>query len=622
MRGNTYPLVLLAGYIILFIAAYKIYKNRQLLQEERNDILYKIRSLESTAHKIKENIKTLTEKKEFWENFFETAVSNFPVLATIVADFEAKKNEYIAFCLDKNRHLAVSTREQLRRLKEKNSALSAQVMTHQWELEHFRNFVLWINDKLSSLAEHQDEPVQNSSEGIFINQLKEQIENVLPKQESNLQYAETTPHNPQVQHEIEYGHYLALYNYLQKAGKDIDFCYQEEKLAYENIQQKEKELRQREEALFQREINLLRSEGKLFQQEELKKKEKELQKSQENLRQRDEDIRKREETFKLFLEAKISNFPILAEMVTDYQIKRDEYIAATIERIRPHAFRAAEQVRKLKKEKKVLATQALSYKWEMSAIRSAIPWIDDVVDEPIIPAGPDYKNPHYAGADDLAGYWLTVEEYQKLPTSEKYQLALDRYTKRNKSNAEIGRDYERYIGYLYEQVGFSVSYFGIEQGLEDLGRDLICKKGDITHIVQCKCWSKKKIIHEKHINQLFGTTVMYYLTTINPSGSLTDFYNYISSGHLVPTFAATTDFSETAKKFAHGLGITLQKVDLRPYPLIKCNIGRGGEKIYHLPFDQQYDHVKIDPPHEFMVMTIAEAEAKGFRRAMRWCGNH
>ena len=57
------------------------------------------------------------------------------------------------------------------------------------------------------------------------------------------------------------------------------------------------------------------------------------------------------------------------------------------------------------------------------------------------------------------------------------------------------------------------------------------------------------------------------------------------------------------------------------YPCIKCNISISGEKIYHLPFDQQYDKVKINGRGECYVGTILEAEKKGFRRAFRWKGN-
>ena len=75
-----------------------------------------------------------------------------------------------------------------------------------------------------------------------------------------------------------------------------------------------------------------------------------------------------------------------------------------------------------------------------------------------------------------------------------------------------------------------------------------------------------------------------------------------------------------AKKCAKTLGIdVIENAKFESYPLIKCNISKNGEKIYHLPFDQQYDRVQITPSTgEFYAYTVKEAENKGFRRAYRW----
>ena len=59
---------------------------------------------------------------------------------------------------------------------------------------------------------------------------------------------------------------------------------------------------------------------------------------------------------------------------------------------------------------------------------------------------------------------------------------------------------------------------------------------------------------------------------------------------------------------------------LGKYPMIKCNISSNGNKIYHLPFDQQYDKTLIRNVGECYVSTVKEAEEKGFRRAFRWKG--
>lgn len=205
------------------------------------------------------------------------------------------------------------------------------------------------------------------------------------------------------------------------------------------------------------------------------------------------------------------------------------------------------------------------------------------------------------------------------------QKALDRYLNTRKPPHIIGRDYERYIGYLYEEDGYDVEYIGIERGLEDLGRDLICRKRQETQVVQCKCWASHKIIYEKHINQLYGTAVKHYLDLHERKTSkkeLTLFPDLIMSGEIKATFVTSTVLSDTAIRFAKALGIKIiQEKKLVKSPMIKCNITKKGERIYHLPFDQQYDKTKVKKNGGFYSMTVKEAEDAGFRRAYRWRGN-
>ena len=74
--------------------------------------------------------------------------------------------------------------------------------------------------------------------------------------------------------------------------------------------------------------------------------------------------------------------------------------------------------------------------------------------------------------------------------------------------------------------------------------------------------------------------------------------------------------SETAKKFAKRLNVLICQWKFNEFPRIKCNIN-SGEKIYHLPFDQQYDRTQIKNEGEFYAYTIKEATSKGFKRANR-----
>ncbi len=75
--------------------------------------------------------------------------------------------------------------------------------------------------------------------------------------------------------------------------------------------------------------------------------------------------------------------------------------------------------------------------------------------------------------------------------------------------------------------------------------------------------------------------------------------------------------------FAEVLGVKYREgVPLERYPCIKCNISTGnGGRIYHLPFDQQYDATRVDPERgERYALTVVEAEKAGFRKAFRWFG--
>jgi hypothetical protein len=150
----------------------------------------------------------------------------------------------------------------------------------------------------------------------------------------------------------------------------------------------------------------------------------------------------------------------------------------------------------------------------------------------------------------------------------------------------------------------------LTQGFEDLGRDVLAERDGTLEVIQCKRWAQHKVIHEKHVFQLFGTMVAARIE--NPGKK------------VVGTFTTTTRLSDRAREFAKVLNIKVEEnFPLADYPRIKCNIARRStERIYHLPFDQQYDSTRVEPDRgEFYAMTVEEAEAMGFRRAWRWRGS-
>ena len=219
--------------------------------------------------------------------------------------------------------------------------------------------------------------------------------------------------------------------------------------------------------------------------------------------------------------------------------------------------------------------------------------------------------------DRVANY-LSQEEWQKLTPIQRNQLALDRYIQRDKDNLTIGLEYEMYAEYVLQSKGFKTIPHGILNGVNDLGRDIIAWKDDMceplfsdvrdifsdsyVYIIQCKLRSQETVIHENVICQVYGSAIEYELE--HPDK------------RAIPTICTNVPLSETAQKFAERLKVFVLTMQMGEFPRIKCNINNG-EKIYHLPFDQQYWRTQINKVGECYAWTIQEAENKGFRRAMR-----
>ncbi|MEW6689089.1 MAG: restriction endonuclease [Pseudomonadota bacterium] len=326
---------------------------------------------------------------------------------------------------------------------------------------------------------------------------------------------------------------------------------------------------------------------------------------------RDKALQKQQHAIMLLAQQKAIGFPWLAEAYSEFfELEELQRAAALVQKKHP-ALKAAEQVREAAKLRRIAQKEARILRYQINFYETLFPWLSDLRSEDIDDELIRVRQGETADDDDddAAKRWLTPEEYARLPSAQKYQLALDRYWTKKKSKWEIGRDYERYIGYLYENKGFSVSYQGIIQGFDDLGRDLICEKGTEIIVVQCKCWSREKTIHEKHIFQLYGSLIAYRVD--HPSVN------------AVAHFVTSTSLSDRARVFAKVLQIEVAEGQpLVQYPSIKCNVNRRDKtKIYHLPFDQQYDRtlIKYDLGEKY-VASVKEAEKLGFRRAFRYRG--
>jgi hypothetical protein len=308
------------------------------------------------------------------------------------------------------------------------------------------------------------------------------------------------------------------------------------------------------------------------------------------------------------LREKTASFKWIAGLISDFMTLEEKKYAESLngtydKRKHERAFKITE----LRQEKKRLIEENRILRYELENIKGLLPVAEELDDYDGMPTQ-EYDE------EDPVKKWLTKDEYNSLSVTERNQLAPDHYKLSRKSNWQLGRDFEAYVGYCLEQKYYSVEYFGMEKKLNDLGRDLIASNEQEILVIQCKYWSKSKTIHEKHIAQLFGTTVKYKMECRTDTRKIR------------PLFVTKTAISDEAARFATELDVEVwQHHEMGDCPIIKCNIGKGefGETtlIYHLPMDQQYDKVVIGKGRgERYAFTVREAEAAGFRRAFRWHG--
>jgi len=382
-----------------------------------------------------------------------------------------------------------------------------------------------------------------------------------------------------------------------------------------------KELRQKIDIYLNDRINELAKEGEELRKKELELRHKyklhkklldeEYEKKNKELSCKEESLRK----LKLFLDdiehKNITNLPYYFSCIRDFKASLFDEAEQFLNEERS-AWKSAEIVRELKNKYK----EEIRLRQEAENKTAFYEYIYPSLQEDIKVEGIKFniEENEYTEEErvDELHYWLTPEEYRKLPPVEKNQKALDRY-KKNLSKWEIGKLYENYVGYLHEQVGYKVNYTGIKDKFEDRGRDLICEKDNEVLIIQCKNWSASKTIYEKHIFQFFGSVFEY---TKNVEEKRDIFPRKVRG-----IFYTTTELSDFAREAANFLKIELVENHAmnKDYSCIKCNKGKDGEKIYHLPFDQQYDSTKIEPKKgEFYAKTCQEAESAGYRRAMRY----
>lgn len=344
-------------------------------------------------------------------------------------------------------------------------------------------------------------------------------------------------------------------------------------------------------------------------------------------------VEERENDIKYILQNS-SPFHAVAEMASDIELILYDNEADYLECKDHPAYSAADTVRKVKEKTRDFIVKLKTLQYKVEFLKNVYPelslYLRDDSEQDLIELGDanidlDIVKVSYDRARD----YINGDEYRKLSPMERNQLAFDRWIQ-NVPPSWIGRIYEMYIGQeikkhrSYKPYN-KVDMYGIRRGVNDLGRDIIYYTEGATYIIQCKCWAMHKELHEKTMCQTLGTAVEF---KIEREMKYSDWMLIPDTENVVPVVVTPTPLSDMAQRFAKHLKIkvitTKTPIDKIKYmvPLIKCNINNGN-KIYHLPFDQQYHRTIIDESKgEFYAMTVKEAEDKGFRRAFRHWGKY
>lgn len=312
----------------------------------------------------------------------------------------------------------------------------------------------------------------------------------------------------------------------------------------------------------------------------------------------------------------LSQYKLNSEMLKFYNEYHD-FVLNELEKYftnkKNPSLKSAQLVNELKKDFKNLGIENRQLKLLISQF---IPDEDyDVSETNDIPEELDYENSYKYDKR------LSKDEWVNLDPIKKLDVILERSINKRKSKLDIGLEFERYCGYLYEKNGYKVKYYGILNGLSDGGIDLIAENKIKKIYIQCKYWGNNKIIRENTISQLLGSSLSL---AISQGESTDSFFEKVKEGKIKMAVLTKAKLSEEAKEFCKKLNILFKEnmeIEIN-YPRVK--LVEGDEKIFYIPTDQQYDNICFGstPKNYSRTLTCEEAFKLGYRHSYKWRGSN
>ena len=170
---------------------------------------------------------------------------------------------------------------------------------------------------------------------------------------------------------------------------------------------------------------------------------------------------------------------------------------------------------------------------------------------------------------------------------------------------DYGIQYERYVGHLFEEKGFRVTYNGIRNGKDDGGVDLIARGNRKIRIIQCKRWNTA--VNCDVISRLQGGLERFIWKERKGKSS-----KMLTS--IRGVLATSGDVEPNALELAKHLGIYVMKnLTYKFYPAIKAKEIIPGAGRFLLPFNSGYDRMDFSLGNgDRFFMSIREALTNGF----------